>query len=82
SKVAMHKERAGLSARLFHVKNLRKSGKKPGILRFSAWVPERFFLKSVSCRMSRSSGFLMEGNFYEQERTGVRRRRLRKHFEG
>ncbi|WP_210213009.1 hypothetical protein, partial [Mesorhizobium sp. M1E.F.Ca.ET.041.01.1.1] len=77
-----HNERAGLQARLFHVKKAPKSRKKPGIPRFSAWVPERFFLKSVSCRMSRSSGFLMEGNFDEQERTGVRRRRLRKHFEG
>ena len=26
--------------------------------------------------------FLMEGNFYEQERTGVRCRRRREHFEG
>ncbi|WP_208866536.1 hypothetical protein, partial [Mesorhizobium sanjuanii] len=31
---------------------------------------------------SSGSGFLMEGNFYEQERTGVRCRRCREYFEG
>lgn len=49
-------------ARLFHVKN-------PGILGFFCildgfltWLCQNLFLKSVSYRLSLSSGFLMEGN--------------------
>jgi hypothetical protein len=69
----MHKERAGLRARLFHVKNPPFPGFFKLFSRFLTWVWERFFLKSVSCRMSRRVPvFLMEGNFYEQERTGFR----------
>jgi nucleoid DNA-binding protein len=48
----MHKERAGPWARLFHVKNPGFPGFFRYFWRFSTWLPERFFLKSVSCRMS------------------------------
>jgi hypothetical protein len=53
SKVAAHKQKAGPRARLFHVKNPGFPGFFPLFPAFSTWLRERFFLKSVSCRMSR-----------------------------
>ncbi|WP_206525192.1 hypothetical protein, partial [Mesorhizobium sp. M7A.F.Ca.CA.003.01.2.1] len=51
--VAAHKRRAGPDARLFHVKNPGIPGFFRFFPAFSTWLRERFFLKSVSCRMSR-----------------------------
>jgi hypothetical protein len=72
--VALQTTGAGPRARLFHVENPGKPRVFSLFAVIAAWLRERFYIKSVSCRLSRLSGFLIEGKFYEQERTGVRRR--------
>ncbi|WP_210212319.1 hypothetical protein, partial [Mesorhizobium sp. M4B.F.Ca.ET.049.02.1.2] len=56
-KVAAHKTKAGPRARLFNVKNPGIPGFFRIFSAFSTWLQERFFLKSVSCRMSRKFRF-------------------------